>query len=181
MTPLPVAFRLSPLIQITLIGLYLALTVPLPFLAIATHASFPPQLLCLGLVIGLMALIAVLSERVILSPDNIQVAYPQWVPKFFRKGWSLSWSEIKALKLRTTGQGGLVYYFTTESAEKAYLLPMRVAGFAKLVKIVEEQTGIDTGDIRPLSQPWMYFILLGFTVLLLLSDSWIIWLALTQR
>jgi hypothetical protein len=56
---------------------------------------------------------------------------------------------------------------------------MRIAGFARLVKIIEENTGIDTGDIRPLSQPWMYVILLGLTILLLLIDSWTIWAAAT--
>ena len=95
----------------------------------------------------------------------------------FRKGWSLPWSEIKALKPRTTGQGGLVYYFLSQSGD-AYLLPMRVAGFAKLVREVEAKTGINTTDVRPLAQPWMYSILLGFTLLLLLVDSWTIWTSL---
>jgi hypothetical protein len=56
---------------------------------------------------------------------------------------------------------------------------MRVVGFARLVKQVEEHTGIDTRDIRPLAQPWMYLILLMFTFLLLLMDSWTIYTAMT--
>jgi hypothetical protein len=55
-----------------------------------------------------------------------------------------------------------------------------VVGFARLVKLVEAHTGIDTTDVRPLAQPWMYLILLGFTLLLLLVDGWTIWTALTQ-
>jgi hypothetical protein len=51
---------------------------------------------------------------------------------------------------------------------------MRVAGFGKLVRLVEAKTGIDTTDVRPLSQPWMYLILLGCTLLLLLVDAWTI-------
>ncbi|MFW6264286.1 MAG: hypothetical protein ACOC3E_02050, partial [Cyanobacteriota bacterium] len=57
------------------------------------------------------------------------------------------------------------------------LLPMRVVGFARMVKLVEEKTGIDTTDIRPLSQPWMYLILLVFTIFLLLIDGWTILVA----
>ena len=98
--------------------------------------------------------------------------------RFFRKGWSLLWTDVKDLRLKTTGQGGLVYYFITQAEDRAYLLPMRVAGFAKLVKIVEEKTGIDTKDIRPLSQPWMYLILLVLTLFLLLIDAWTIWTAI---
>jgi hypothetical protein len=57
---------------------------------------------------------------------------------------------------------------------------MRVAGFAKLVTQVQAHTGIDTSDVRPLAQPWMYFILLGFTLLLLLVDAWTITTALAK-
>jgi len=163
-------------IRITLLTLYIALTIPLPFLSRLNNAT-PTWLLCLGIGLGLVALYGALSERVILDDRAIQVTYPNWVPRLFRKGWSLPWSEIKALKPRTTGQGGLVYYALSQSGE-AYLLPMRVAGFAKLVREVEAKTGIDTTDVRPLAQPWMYFILFGFTLLLLLVDSWTIWTSL---
>ncbi len=173
-------FRISPLIRIALFCLYIALTIPLPFLAQVTSAPIPSWLLWVSIAGGTIALYGALSEKVILDEEKIQVAYPRWVPKFFRQGWSLSWSEIKDLKMRTTGQGGLVYYFTTSSAQKAYLLPMRVAGFAKMVKIVQEKTSIDTSDIRPLSQPWMYLILFVFTLFLLLIDSWTIWTALNE-
>lgn len=175
----PSTFRLSPLIRITLLSLYVALTVPLPFLADVTNAPVPSQLLWLGLIIGLIGLYAALSEQVIVNEEEIKVVYPVWVPLFFRKGWSLAWSQIKQLKPRTTGQGGLVYYFLTDDG-KAYLLPMRVAGFARFVNLVQERTGIDTTDVYPLAQPWMYFILLIFTVLLLTVDAWTIVTALAQ-
>ncbi|AFY90163.1 MULTISPECIES: hypothetical protein [Cyanophyceae] len=164
-------FRLSPLIRITLLSLYIALTIPLPFLAKVTAAPVPPIWLWIGISIGFIALYAALSERVILDDQGIQVTYPLWVPKWFRHGWSLPWSEVKELKPRTTGQGGLVYYFLSQEG-KAYLLPMRVAGFAKLVREVQAKTGIDTTNVIPLSQPWMYLILLVFTLLLLLVDAW---------
>lgn len=177
---LPVTFRLSPLIRITLLLLYIALTIPLPFLAEATSAPISPWILWLGIILGFLALYSALSERVILNQQELQVTYPQWVPKFFRRGWSLAWAEIKGLKMRTTGQGGLVYYFITKAEDRAYLLPMRVASFARLVKLVEEKTGIDTTNVRPLSQPWMYLILLVFSLILLLFDIWVILTAVNQ-
>ena len=167
-------FPLSPLIRITLFSLYCALTLPLPFLSRVTAISFPEWLLWLAFVMGGILLLAVLSERVVLTESNISVTYPEWVRLWWRKGWSLNWQEINNLKLRTTGQGGIVYYFITHQKDRAYLLPMRVAGFAKMVKEVETKTGIDTTDIRPLAQPWMYFILFIFTLFLLLIDLWVI-------
>lgn len=176
----PLTFRISSLIRITLIGLYFSLTLPLPFLAGVTSSSVSPFVLWMGIIIGLIALIGALSEQVIVDEYTIKVAYPSWVPSFFCKGWSLSWSEIKDLKLRTTSQGGLVYYFVSRDAQTAYLLPMRIAGFSSLVSIVTEKTGIDTTDIRPLSQPWMYFILLILTLSLILVDCWTIVTAISR-
>jgi hypothetical protein len=172
-------FRISPLIRITLILLYVALTLPLPFLANFTQAAVSPQVLAVGLFWGLAIVYAALSERVVLDEQGIAVGYPGWIAPLFRRGWCLAWAEVKALKPRTTGQGGLVYYFTNQAGE-GFLLPMRVAGFARLVARVQAQTGIDTRDVRPLAQPWMYLILLIFTLLLLLMDSWTIATALAQ-
>ena len=176
-TPSPSVFRLSPLIRITLLCLYVALTAPLPFLSLVTDAPVPPIFLIVGIGFGAVALYAALSERVVLDEQAIQVTYPGWVPRFFRKGWSLPWVEVKELKPRTTGQGGLVYYFLSKDG-KAYLLPMRIAGFAQMVRQVQAKTGIDMTDVYPLAQPWMYLILLGFTLLLLLVDGWAIWTAI---
>lgn len=172
-------FRISPLIRITLLGLYIALTSPLPFLANLTKASVSPEVLIICLGVGFIVLYAALSERVILGDRGIQVTYPGWVPRFVRKGWSLAWQDVKALKPRTTGQGGLVYYFVSHEGQ-GYLLPMRVVGFARLVQTVAAKTGIDTRDVKPLAQPWMYLILLVLTILLLLVDSWAIAADLTQ-
>ncbi|HHP7244744.1 MAG TPA: hypothetical protein ACFE0H_08675 [Elainellaceae cyanobacterium] len=174
----PSVFRISPLITLTLVSLYIALTLPLPFLANVTHAPVPPSVLVVGIIVGAIALMGALSERVVLDECGIQITYPAWA-RLWRKGWSLSWDDIRALKPRSTGQGGLVYYCLNTSGE-AFLLPMRVAGFANLVRQVQAKTGIDTSDVKPLSQPWMYLILLGFTGLLLLVDGWTIATALSQ-
>jgi hypothetical protein len=164
-------FNLSPLVRITLLSLYFALTVPLPYLATATKAAVGANVLWLGIVIGAIGLYGALDERVLVDETGIAVTYPVWFP--FRKGWQLDWAKITALKDRSTGQGGLVYYFVSDEP-KGYLLPMRVAGFARLLRFVEAKTDLDTRDVKPLSQPWMYLFLLVLTVLLGLVDVWAI-------
>lgn len=168
------SFKISPLIQLTLTSLYIALVIPLPFLAAVTAAPVSPTLLWVGFVVGGVALYSGLSERVLVDNEGIAVTYPRWVQALGRKGWGLKWADITALKPRSTGQGGIVYYFLNQAQDKAYLLPMRVVGFARLVRYVQAKTNIDTRDVRPLSQPWMYVILLGLTTLLLLVDIWAI-------
>jgi len=177
--PATETFRISPIIRGTLLLLYIALTLPLPFLAEVTHQPVSPRLLWLGLMIGLGLLYGALTERVIVDDQAIRVGYAPWVPPILRRGWFLPWAEVKALKPRSTGQGGLVYYFLSQTGQ-GYLLPMRIAGFSRLVRYVQQKTGIDTTDVKPLAQPWMYLILLGFTLLLLLVDGWTIWTVYTQ-
>ena len=170
-------FKISPLIRMTLILLYIALTLPLPTLAAVTQAPVPSQVLRGGILLGGVVLYGSLSEQVFVDDAGIQVRYPGWIAWLLRRRWQLSWQEITALKPRTTGQGGLVYYFTSHQASEAYLLPMRIAGFAELLRYVEAHTSIDTRDVRPLAQPWMYWILLSFSMLLLLVDGWTLWTA----
>ena len=139
-----------------------------------TAAPVSPTLLWALLPIGGLALWSGLSERVVVNEAEIAVTYPRWVQAFGRRGWSLPWQEITALKPRSTGQGGIVYYFLSRSQDKAYLLPMRVVGFARLMRYIDAKADIDTQDVRPLAQPWMYVILLAVTGLLLLVDIWAI-------
>lgn len=170
-------FRISPLIVMTLLLLYIALTLPLPALAAVTNAPLSPHLLQLGILVGGVLLYGGLSEQVQVDSAGIRVGYPQWIGWLFRRQWQLDWKDITALKPRSTGQGGLVYYFTSKNDEQAYLLPMRIAGFAELLHYIEAYTQIDTRDVKSLAQPWMYFILLTFSLLLLLVDVWTLWTA----
>ncbi|MEM9566996.1 MAG: hypothetical protein AAF974_01710 [Cyanobacteria bacterium P01_E01_bin.34] len=172
-------FHISPLIRITLLSLFIALTLPLPILAKVTNSVVPPELLAMGIVLGAVALFGILSERVETSNRGIAVTYPTWV-RWLRRGWSLPWSEVDELSMRTTGQGGLVYYFVTQARNRAYLLPMRIVRFRELLQIVQQNTGIDTSTTRALAQPWMYLALLGCTLLLLIADAWTVLVGVQQ-
>ena len=46
------SFKISPLIQLTLTSLYIALVIPLPFLAAVTAAPVSPKLLWVAFVVG---------------------------------------------------------------------------------------------------------------------------------
>jgi hypothetical protein len=176
-------FPIAPFIRLTLLLLYVALMGPLPFLAKATEAPVSPLVLTVGIVLGWIGLYGALGQRVVVDDQAIEVTYPGWIRWLFRGGWRLPWDQAQAIKPRSTGQGGIVYYFVGADPgggqPKAYLLPMRVAGFARLVGLVQHYTNLDTQDIKPLAQPWMYGILLLFTLFLLLIDLWTISTALS--
>jgi len=175
-------FRISPLIRGSLLLLYTALMVPLPVMAgvikaRGTYLALSPTLLAVAIGLGGVLLYGALAQRVEVDGEGISVGYPPWISGLFRSRWHLSWSEVQALKPRSTGQGGIVYYFIGPN-QQAYLLPMRVAGFSRLLQWVETHTELDTQDIKPLAQPWMYGVLLLLTLLLLLVDIWTVATAL---
>lgn len=172
----PQTFAIAPLIRITLLTFYIALTLPLPFLAEATAAPVSSSFLWAVMGLGGLGLYGALSEQVQVDADGIQVGYPFWMRWILRRGWTLPWQRITALKPRSTGQGGLVYYFVGDD-QQAYLLPMRVSGFAQLTRYIQAHTDIDMQDVKPLAQPWMYLILLGCAGLLLGVDGWVLWTA----
>lgn len=165
--------RTSPLISSTLMALYGVLTLPLPFLAQHTAAPVPLWLLWGAIGGGALLLWGALSQQVELDSQGMRITYPHWVPPLVRRQWHLSWSEIQAIQPRSTSQGGLVYYLVTTNGQ-AYLLPMRVAGFAKMMQFIEQQTGLPTAVIKPLAQPWMYGTLALFTLLLAAVDLWVL-------
>ena len=166
-------FRISPLIRIALWSFYGTLTLPLPLIAFYQGRDYSAWITIVGLCLGAIALYAALSEKVQVDENAIAIVYPKWVPQWFRKPWSLNWDEIRDVKARSTGQGGLVYYLIRNEKE-AYLLPMRVAGFAKMTEYIQTQTGLDLAMSKPLAQIWMYSLLLGTSVLLGLADGWVV-------
>jgi hypothetical protein len=181
----PSVFKISPLVRIALWSLYISLMLPLPFLArlnggIDPLIGFQNSVIWLGIALlsGGILLQMILSEQVHLSEAGIAVHYPRWVPGPLRRDWSLAWSDIVDFKARSTGQGGLVYYLVSQN-RSGFLLPMRIVGFSRMLRLIEIKTGIDTQDVKPLAQPWMYATLLGVAGLLAIADLWIIHTALT--
>lgn len=177
---LPNTYNISPLIRISLWLFYFSLVTPLPILAYINHVGpITFGSLGLGISLGTVALGAALSEQVQLTAAGMGIYYPHWVPAWFRQSWFLTWPEITAIKPRSTGQGGRVYYLVTPSGA-AKLLPMRVAGFAQMTRTIAAQTGLTMVTVKPLAQVWMYGILLGCSLLLALTDTWILWTGISH-
>jgi hypothetical protein len=172
-----ILFRVSPLVRYTLYGLLFVLVCPLPFLMVHQKNTDSLPVAVIGVSIGFIALIGLMSQRVRVDSQGVQVEYASWVPNFLVKGWSLAWSEVKDIRSRPTGQGGRVHYLVRRGEQEAYLLPMRIAGFARFLRELEAYTGIDTTRVKPLAQPWMYLTLLGCVILMFFIDVWIVTVA----
>lgn len=168
-------YGISWLIRFTLVSLYAALVLPLPFLA-------PPawRLACLlALLLGGVPILGLLSERVELSHDGLRVGYPAWCGWLMRRGWALPWSAITALTPVSTSQGGRVYYVrvkpdANQAAAKqitAYLLPQRLERFDVFLEHFTRYTGLSTAEVVRLTPLWTYQLLATLSILLLLGEG----------
>jgi hypothetical protein len=164
-------YPMAPLIRFTLLGLYLALVLPLPLLA-------PDELrlaLQLAVPIGFLLVLAATSERVELDDHGIRVGHPPWCGWFLRRGWGLPWSRITALTSVTTSQGGRVYYIRSGESPQdrdgaAWLLPQRVAGFDDFLARFAQASGMATSHIGRITPPWTYQLLAILSALLLAGE-----------
>ena len=162
----PQSYGMAPLIRFTLLGLYLALVLPLPVLAPKELRT----LLLAALPLGLGLVLALTSERVELTATDLRVGHPGWCRWWLRRGWQLSWSEISGLTAVATSQGGRVYYVRSASTGAAWLLPQRVAHFDDFLARFARHSGCDVSGIGRISPPWTYRLLALLCGLMLLAE-----------
>ena len=144
-------YPMAPLIRFTLISLYLALVLPLPALAPTELQAW----LWAALPLGLVLILALVSEQVELSDSGIRVGHPAWCGWLLRRGWQLNWDQITGLTPVATSQGGRVFYVRTKDGS-AYLLPQRVQAFEDFLSRLSQASGLDTSSIGRISPPWTY-------------------------
>ncbi len=153
-------------IRFTLLGLYLALVLPLPPLAPAGLRL--PLAAAVGL--GLLLVLAITSERVELDPEGMRLRHPGWCAWLLRRGWSLEWNQVRGLTPVATSQGGRVFYVRTASGP-SLLLPQRVANFEAFLAEFCRRSGCDTTGIGRISPPWTYRLLAALVGLMLLGET----------
>ena len=163
-------FPLSPLIRFSVQTLYWALVLPLPLLLARQGTPLALGSLVAALLVGWGLLLGSLSQQIQVDEVGMQSTYPAWVPPWLRQEWQIRWADVERLEPRSTSQGGLVYYLVSRSGDRV-LLPMRVARFRELVALVRHHTGLGMDGLRPYVHPWMYGLLGGFALLLLLWDG----------
>ena len=158
-------FKTLFFVKSSLISLYLALTIPLPFISIE-KLKIPSTII---FVLGLYLIINITSDYVETCRNKISYK-TSFISKILgRKNWEISWKDIKLIKSLPTSQGSKVYYFNTNKGEN-FLIPQRVENFKKLLVIVSKNTGIDINDISHLSPFWTYKLLTFISVLMVIWE-----------
>ena len=158
-------FKTLFFVKSSLISLYLALTIPLPF--ISTDNLKITSII--AFVFGLYLIINISSDYV--ETCNNKISYKtSFISKTLgKKNWEILWKDIKLIKSLPTSQGSKVYYFNT-SQDDNFLVPQRVENFEKLLLIVSSNTGIAINEISYISPLWTYKLLTLLSVIMIIGE-----------
>ncbi len=158
-------FKTLFFVKSSLISLYLALTIPLPFVSIEKLKI--PSIIFFAL--GLYLIINITSDYVETCSNKISYK-SSFISKFLgKKNWEICWKDIKLIKSMPTSQGSKVYYFNTYQGDN-FLVPQRLENFEKFLKIVSSNTGIAINEISYLSPLWTYKLLTLISVLMIIGE-----------
>ncbi len=158
-------FKTLFFVKSSLISLYLALTIPMPFISI-DQLKIPSIII---FVFGLYLIINITNDYVETSKDKISYKTSFISTTLGKKNWEVSWSDIKSIKCLPTSQGSKVYYFHTNDDEN-FLVPQRVENLEKLLLIVSKKTSIPTNYLSFISPLWTYKLLTYLSILMIIGE-----------
>ena len=158
-------FKTLFFVKSSLISLYLALTIPIPFVSTDELKYFSILLFLLGLYL----IIKITSDYVEICNNNISYRTSFISKSLGKKDWEIPWKDIKLIKSLPTSQGSKVYYFNTYQDEN-FLVPQRVENFEKFLSIISRKTGIAIDEITYISPLWTYKLLTLISVLMIVGE-----------
>ena len=158
-------FKTLFFVKSSLISLYLALTIPIPFISIEKLKI----LSITAFFLGLYFIMNTVSDYV--ETCNNKISYKtSFISKALgRKNWEISWKDIKLIKSLPTSQGSKVFYFNTNKGDN-YLIPQRVENFEKFLLIVSKNTGISINEISYISPLWTYKLLTLLSIMMIIGE-----------
>ena len=158
-------FKTLFFVKSSLISLYLALTIPIPFISI-DKLKIPSITIFL---LGLYLIIDITSDHVETCNNKISYKTSYISKALGRKNWEISWKDIKLIKSQPTSQGSKVFYFNTNKGDN-YLIPQRVENFERFLSIVSQNTHMDVKEISYISPLWTYKLLTTLSVLMVIGE-----------
>ena len=158
-------FKTLFFVKSSLISLYIALTLPMPFISIGKLKIFST----IACVLGLYLIFNITSDYIETCSNKISYK-SSFISNFLgRKNWEISWKDIKQIKSLPTSQGSKVFYFNTYKNENL-LVPQRLENFEKFLLVVSKRTGIAINEISYISPMWTYKLLNFLSVLMIMGE-----------
>ena len=152
-------------VKSSLISLYLALTIPIPFISIES-LKIPSTI---TFILGLYFIISFTSDYV--ETCEVKISYKtSWISRFFgKKNWEIFWEDILLIRSLPTSQGSKVYYFNTKKGDN-YLIPQRLENFEKFKLTILRNSKLNIDNMSYLSPLWTYKLLTFLSALMIIGE-----------
>ena len=160
-----VKFKTLFFVKSSLISLYLALTIPIPFISTEESKIFS----IITFVLGLFLIINITNDSVYTSNEGVSYKTSLISKIFGKKNWEILWEDIKLIKSLPTSQGSNVHYFISNKNE-SFLIPQRVENFEKFVSIIKEKTKLNIDNLSYISPLWTYRLLTYLSIFMIIGE-----------
>jgi len=158
-------FKTLFIVKTSLISLYLALTIPIPFISNDKLKIFSIILFFLGLFL----ILHITNDYLETSSQKIIYKSSFLSKTFGKKNWEIFWTDIKFIKALPTSQGSKVYYFVNNKNDN-YLLPQRLENYEKFLLLITKKTGLNVEGFSYISPLWTYRLLTFLSLLMILGE-----------
>ena len=158
-------FKTLFFVKSSLITLYLALTIPIPFIS-SDNLRITSTIVFL---LGFYLIFNLTSDHV--ETSNNEILYKtSFISKVLgKKNWEIAWKDIKLIKSLPTSQGSKVFYFNTHKGDN-FLVPQRLENFDKFLLVVSKNTGIAVDELSYISPLWTYKLLTLLSVMMIIGE-----------
>ena len=158
-------FKTLFFVKSSLISLYLALTIPIPF-----FANKELKIVSIILfVVGLIMINEITSDCVETCDKKVSFKTSHFSNFFGKKRWEIFWNDVALIKSMPTSQGSKVFYFATKNDEN-YLVPQRIEKISKFVSIISIKTGLKVDELSYISPLWTYKLLTLLSVFMIIGE-----------
>ena len=152
-------------VKSSLISLYVALTIPIPFISSQRLKIYS----IIAFVLGLFLIINSVNDYV--NTCNKKITYKtSFISKVFgKKNWEIYWKDIASIRSYPTSQGSKVHYFITNK-NNSFLIPQRIEDFENFLFIVKSNTKLKIDEINYISPLWTYKLLTFLSIFMILGE-----------
>ena len=158
-------FKTLFFVKSSLICLYLALTIPIPYIS---NENFK-ILSIFTFILGLFLIINITNDYVNTCDNKISYQ-TSFISKILgKRKWEIYWKDIKLIKSLPTSQGSKVHYFITKNNE-SYLIPQRIENLEKFLLIVENKTKLNVNQISFISPLWTYKLPTYISIFMIIGE-----------
>ena len=158
-------FKTLFFVKSSLVTLYLALTVPIPFVSDKDSRIFA----VLAFLFGFLLIINITNDYVVTCDKKISYK-ASFISNFLgKKNWEILWKDIKYIKSFSTSQGSKVHYFISK-LDESFLVPQRIENLKEFFLIVSKNTNLKTNELSYISPLWTYKLLTFISVFMIICE-----------